>query len=153
MRIATNLLAATSCLFLLALASNANGATGSTGASLQVTQPSNESAPVVRGVRRESVTNETFVAAAGETTEIVFADGGSLTLASGASVLVETFSYDRAARMGELVARVERGTVRIVGGILNNSSVIRIVTPHGEARIDNGIAAVEVSDSGTDVTR
>lgn len=129
---------------------DANAVVETSGASLRITQ-SESAKPVVRGAKRESVINETFTAAPGETLEIVFADGSSLTLASGASVTVERFNYDGATRLGELVVRVQSGVVRIAGGALNNTSLIRVITPQGEAQIDNGIAYVDVSGGSSEI--
>jgi hypothetical protein len=102
-------------------------------------------------VRRESVQNESFAAAPGETLEIVFADGSSLTIAGGGAAVVETFTYDRSTRLGELVVRVQRGLVRVSGGVLNNTSAIRVLTPHGETRMDNATAVIAVDESRSEV--
>jgi hypothetical protein len=119
----------------------------SDGASLQIGHPTAGSAQTVRGVRRETVDHESFAAAPNEILEIVLADGSSVTLASGASVSIDQFHYDRATRLGELQVSVKSGYVRVAGGVLNNTSAVHVLTPQGEARIDNGIASFDTHEA------
>jgi hypothetical protein len=123
----------------------------SAGASLQIGHPTASSAQTVRGVRRESVDHESFAAAPNEILEIVLADGSSITLASGASVSIDRFHYDRATRLGELEVSVKSGYVRVAGGVLNNTSAVHVLTPQGDARIDNGIASFDTHESSSEV--
>lgn len=106
----------------------------------------------VRSIRRQSADDERFVAAANETVDIVFSDGTSLTLASGASLVVERYRYDRTSRMGELELRVDAGTVRVMGGVLNNTNAINVKLPGGSARLENAATYLEVGSERTRVS-
>ncbi len=108
--------------------------------------------PRVRSVQRASADEERFVAAAKETVEILFQDGTSVTLSPGASVDVRRYRYDRSTRMGELQMSVLEGTIRLSGGILNNTHPILVALPGGEAELDNGAAFFSVSNQQTEVT-
>src|SRR5512138_1008240 len=107
--------------------------------------------PVVRSARRDSVDSERFTAGPNETFELLLADGTSVTLAAGTEVTINRYRYDAANRLGELSLAVHRGAVRIIGGVLNNTSAITVSYPGGQASLDNAIATVAVDDSGTDI--
>jgi FecR protein len=115
-------------------------------------QSSGSSAPTVRSMQRDTSDNERVTAGANETVEVLFADGTSVTLAPGSSVVIERYRYDRASHVGELQMRVESGAVRTVGGVLNNTSAIVLHAPGGTASLDNAVAFVEVADGATRVT-
>lgn len=107
--------------------------------------------PIVRSARRNTVDAERFIAGPHETLELLLADGTSVTLVAGTEVTINRYRYDAAARLGELNLTVHHGAVRVIGGVLNNSSAITVDYPGGQAILDNAIATVAVDDSGTDI--
>jgi hypothetical protein len=131
------------------IAANAHAAQSS---SLSVRNQGPASVPQVRSVQRDTADNERISAAASETVELLLADGTSITLAPGASLVLERYRYDRASHAGELKLRVESGAVRTVGGTLNNSSEILLMVPGGNVAIDNAVAFVQVGKDASEIS-
>lgn len=115
-------------------------------------QASDSGVPQVRSVLRETAQDERVTAAQNETVELLFADGTSLTLAPGTSVLIEHYQYDAARRAGALRFKVDSGVVRVVGGALNNVAPIEVSLPGGTATLDNAIAYIDTSDGSSRIT-
>lgn len=122
----------------------------SNGATLSVQSAGAAAAPQVRSVQRDASDNEQVTAGAAETVEVLLADGTSVTLSPGSRIVLERYRYDRGSRTGELQLRVDSGAVRIVGGVLNNSSAVVVKTPSGAATLDNAVAYVQVKETGSE---
>jgi hypothetical protein len=75
-----------------------------------------------------------------------------VVLAPNAVVIIDRYRYDRSSRVGELAIQVESGLIRLVGGILNNTSAIKVTVPGGTAQLDNGVLYVSVRDQRSEFT-
>jgi len=142
-------LASAACVVVPASAGAATG--NERGATLSVQRDSASDAPRVRSVQRDAADNETVSAAANETVEVLLADGTSLTLSPGTRLVIERYRYDRASRLGELELRLEAGAMRVMGGVLNNSSAVVVRTPTGVVTLDNAVAYLSVTPEQTEV--
>ncbi len=78
-----------------------------------------------------------------ETAEIILVDGTSVVIAPGSLVTVIT-SKDQ-----PIAIRVERGTLRVTGGLLNRTQNISIMTPHALLSLKSGSAFIQVGPEST----
>lgn len=145
--------AAAMALVTIAMASTPTWAASPQQAAVMSVQPSQAAhqPPIVLGVRRDTADNEGFSTSANETLEMVLADGTSVTLAPGSSIVLDHYRYDPQERLGSLTLTVRSGAARVIGGILNNTAAITLRVPGAQASMDNGIAAISVGLNGSDI--
>lgn len=99
-------------------------------------------------VERAEATGERFQAGPGAAMEIMFSDGGSVTLAPGSILLVDEYRFDRADSRGVLAMKLERGAIRIMGGILNQKTPITLQAAAATLTLNNGGAFIAL-EQGT----
>ncbi len=78
-----------------------------------------------------------------ETAEVILVDGTSVVIAPGSLVTVIT-SKDQ-----PIAIRVERGTLRVTGGLSNRTQNISIMTPHALLSLKSGSAFIQVGSEST----
>ncbi|MBC7943692.1 MAG: FecR domain-containing protein, partial [Burkholderiales bacterium] len=106
--------------------------------------------PLVKSERGNPQAGQRFVTSATEIREVLFADGTSLTLGPNSEVLVESVNAEEggAGGGGQLTLRLNKGLIRIAGGMSNNTSPILIKTANGDITLDAASAVIQVSDDG-----
>ena len=81
-------------------------------------------------------------------TQILFVDGGSLTVGPNSDLLIDRFVYDPETSTGELAAKLGRGLLRFVGGRISKREAVTISTPAAVIGVRGGIAVVEHREAG-----
>jgi len=84
---------------------------------------------------------------------LVFLDGTSLTVGPNSVMVIDKFVYDPEKKIGEMALKVERGSLRFVGGIISKKSEVKIDTPSAVMGIRGGILTVSVSATGQTTAR
>lgn len=111
-------------------------------------KPNFTEAPSLNMITRGNMQGERFEAKPFEVIDLLLTDGTTLTMASGAAMSVDKYAFDPVARTGELAVTLERGTLRVIGGALNNTAPILVTTPTGAFFLDNATAVIVVEDDG-----
>src|SRR5437762_14191060 len=57
---------------------------------------------------------------------LVFLDGTSLTIGPNSEVVIDKYVYDPAKKSGDMALKVQRGTLRFVGGVISKTSEVKI---------------------------
>lgn len=84
------------------------------------------------------VTNETG------RTQLLFADGSSMTVGPNSDLVIDTFIYNPDTKVGDMTVSLTKGFVRFVGGRISKRKPVKIKTPIGTIGIRGGIAMVEM---------
>lgn len=92
----------------------------------------------VTRVERANVVGERFAAKNNETFEILFADGSSITLSPEAAIVVDQFDFNDADGSGAMAVRLEKGSMRIMGGLLNQKAAVRVTAGNTRSILTNG---------------
>ena len=92
--------------------------------------------------------DEKVTTKADDRAHLVFLDGTSLTIGPNSEVVIDKYVYSSEKKTGELALRVQRGTLRFVGGIISKTSEVTVATPSATLGIRGGIFTVSVSALG-----
>lgn len=80
---------------------------------------------------------------------LVFDDGTSLTIGPNSAITIDKYVFDPNKKTGDMALKLERGTMRFVGGAISKSSVVKIDTPSATVGIRGGIITVQIAPNGT----
>ena len=77
--------------------------------------------------------NETIYAAADSGTQILLLDQSTFTIGSDSEVVMDTFIYDPATNDGKIVAKVKKGSLKIISGLISkkNPDSLTVEVPEG----------------------
>ena len=77
--------------------------------------------------------NETIYAAADSGTQILLLDQSTFTIGSDSEVVMDTFIYDPATNDGKIVAKVKKGSLKIISGLISkkNPDSLTVKVPEG----------------------
>lgn len=98
----------------------------------------------VARVERSSVQGERFGTRENETFEILLSDGSSITLAPGSSIIIHQYAFDPANGSGHFSAELLSGSLRLMGGRLNQSAPLLVRTAAASLRLADGGAFVSL---------
>ncbi|MFO1079939.1 MAG: FecR family protein [Reyranellaceae bacterium] len=150
---------ATSLLLLAMLTVPLGGVAAQTGIGLASAvdgRPIGQGAAGSERVLRVGVdlqVNDRLVTGPGDRAHLVFVDGSAVTLGPDSALAIDRYSYDPAAKTGETGLRVDRGTVRFVGGTIGKGSDVEIRTPDAVLGVRGGIVTASVAPgTGTTAT-
>ena len=118
------------------------------GVSMTV-KPGLGEAPKLKMITRGDIQGESFFANPFEVIDLLLTDGTTLTMAAGTSMVVDRYAYDPGTRSGELATTLEQGTLRVIGGTLNNTQPIAVSTPAGLFYLDNAAVVIVVEADGS----
>src|SRR5262249_14149107 len=79
---------------------------------------------------------------------LVFLDGTSLTIGPNSEVTIDKYVFNPEKKAGEMALKVQRGTMRFVGGIISKTSEVKVDTPSASMGIRGGIFTVSVTALG-----
>ena len=83
---------------------------------------------------------------------VLFLDQSALTLAPDSELSIDVFTYDADARQGQIRLRLNKGSLRIVGGHISKNTAAVITTPDTTVEVLGGITLVSVSGGTTQST-
>ena len=106
-------------------------------------------APKLKMITRGDIQGESFFANPFEVIDLLLTDGTTLTMAAGTTMVVDRYAYDPGTRSGELATTLEQGTLRVIGGTLNNTQPITVATPAGLFYLDNAAVVIVVEADGS----
>ena len=92
--------------------------------------------------------DEKVTTKADDRAHLVFLDGTSLTIGPNSEVIIDKYVYDPAKKTGEMALKVQRGTMRFVGGVISKTSEVKVETPSARMGIRGGIFTVSVTALG-----
>ena len=118
------------------------------GVSMTV-KPGLGEAPKLKMITRGDIQGESFFANPFEVIDLLLTDGTTLTMAAGTTMVVNRYAYDPGTRSGELATTLEQGTLRVIGGTLNNTQPITVATPAGLFYLDNAAVVIVVEADGS----
>ena len=77
--------------------------------------------------------NETIYAAEGAGTQILLLDQSTFTIGSDSEVVMDTFIYDPATSDGKIVAKVKKGSLKVISGLISkkNPDSLTVEVPEG----------------------
>ena len=77
--------------------------------------------------------NETIYAAADSGTQLLLLDQSTFTIGSDSEVVMDTFIYDPATNDGKIVAKVKKGSLKIISGLISkkNPDSLTVNVPEG----------------------
>ena len=77
--------------------------------------------------------NETIYVAADSGTQILLLDQSTFTIGSDSEVVMDTFIYDPATNDGKIVAKVKKGSLKIISGLISkkNPDSLTVEVPEG----------------------
>ncbi|MEM8662586.1 MAG: hypothetical protein AAGF49_00515, partial [Pseudomonadota bacterium] len=77
--------------------------------------------------------------------QVLFVDGSTFTVGSGARVVIDEFVFDPSTNAGSLVAEVTSGALRFVGGRLSKGgNTVRFRTPGGTLGVRGAIVNIDL---------
>jgi hypothetical protein len=80
---------------------------------------------------------------------LVFLDGTSLTVGPNSVLLIDKYVYDPDKKVGDMALKVERGTLRYVGGLISKKKEVMVTTPSAVMAIRGAILTVAVASNGS----
>jgi hypothetical protein len=92
--------------------------------------------------------DEKVTTKADDRAHLVFLDGTSLTIGPNSEVIIDKYVYTPEKKMGEMALKVQRGTLRFVGGVISKASEVKVETPSASMGIRGGIFTVSVTALG-----
>jgi hypothetical protein len=84
-----------------------------------------------------------------ERTQLVFPDGGSLTLGPLSELALDRLVYDAQSGAGDLIVSLRHGMLRFVGGSTSRTMPSVIATPSSTLTVRDGTAIVSVTPAST----
>lgn len=98
-------------------------------------------------LKEEAISGRRVETAKDGVTQILFADGTTLTLGKDSAATIDTFRFDRGSGEARLEATLERGAFRVMGGRTSKTpGGVRFATPYGALDVHH--AGVEISLGG-----
>lgn len=116
-----------------------------TTAIVQGTARGANSAPVYV----ESGSGQRLTTGPNQSLHVLFSDQSAMTLAPNSDIVISQYRYDTPSKSGQLLVRMTRGLLRVVGGFISKSAQTTVVTPTSTVGIRGGITLVQVDDAGT----
>src|SRR5215471_12413909 len=92
--------------------------------------------------------DEKVTTKADDRAHLVFLDGTSLTIGPNSEVVIDKYVYNPEKKTGEMALKMQRGTLRFVGGIISKTSEVKVDTPSASMGIRGGIFTVTVTALG-----
>lgn len=82
-------------------------------------------------------------------TQVLFIDGSSMNIGPSSRIIVDEFVFDRAQLTGNLGARVEKGSMRFIGGVLSKrADQVKFNAGKATVGIRGGIAKIAIQSDG-----
>jgi len=97
----------------------------------------------------ESGSGQRLITGPSQSLHVLFSDQSAMTLAPNSDIVISQYLYDTQAKTGQLLVRMTRGLLRVVGGFISKSAQTTVVTPTSTVGIRGGITLVQVDDAGT----
>jgi len=97
----------------------------------------------------ESGSGQRLTTGPNQSLHVLFSDQSAMTLAPNSDIVISQYLYDTQAKSGQLLVRMTRGLLRVVGGFISKSAQTTVVTPTSTVGIRGGITLVQVDDVGT----
>jgi hypothetical protein len=118
--------------------------------------PTSESTPpggstVTLNVGAHIVHKERIHTTPSGSTQILFNDKSSLSIAPNTNILIDEYVYNPNANSGHMLATLSEGALRYVGGKLSHQGEATIATPDATIGIRGGTATIQHSSHGTKV--
>jgi hypothetical protein len=127
-------------------------AVGSAGAQVAAVDPTatglSPAAQRVLKVDADSVQGQHILSEPGGPTQLLFRYGSTMTMAPGADLTIDSFTYNRDAKTAALAMTTDVGTFRFVGGRASNDSSVILNTPTAMIEISGGINFTAVEPNG-----
>ena len=82
-------------------------------------------------------------------TQVLFVDGSSMNIGPSSRIIVDDFVFDPAQLSGNLGARIEKGSMRFIGGVLSKrAGQVKFTAGEATVGIRGGIAKIAVETDG-----
>ena len=82
-------------------------------------------------------------------TQVLFVDGSSMNIGPSSRIIVDDFVFDPAQLSGNLGARIEKGSMRFIGGVLSKrAGQVKFNAGEATVGIRGGIAKIAVESDG-----
>jgi hypothetical protein len=95
--------------------------------------------------------NERIHTSPSGSTQLLFLDKSSLSVAPNTSLVIDDFVYDPAANRGHMLTRLTQGTLQYIGGQLSHQGAVTINTPAVAVGIRGGTVTISHGAGGTHV--
>lgn len=83
-------------------------------------------------------------------TQVLFVDGSSMNIGPKSRIIIDEFVFDASQLSGNLGARIEKGSMRFIGGVLSKrEDQVKFNAGEATVGIRGGIAKLALEDSGT----
>lgn len=83
-------------------------------------------------------------------TQVLFVDGSSMNIGPKSRIIIDEFVFDASQLSGNLGARIEKGSMRFIGGVLSKrEKQVKFNAGDATVGIRGGIAKLALEDSGT----
>lgn len=82
-------------------------------------------------------------------TQVLFVDGSSMNIGPNSRIVIDEFVFDASQLSGNLGARIEKGSMRFIGGVLSKrANQVQFDAGEATVGIRGGIAKVALEESG-----
>ncbi len=136
------------CL-ILSLAAAAASVAASAAAATLMAQAARQAAPKTVVFSQNDVHGKTVATGAHGLTQILFADGTTLTLGPSSEVTINAFAFDPAGGRATIGATLSRGVFRFIGGrTAKTPDGVTFTTPFGTLAIDSAGADLSLGEDG-----
>jgi hypothetical protein len=95
--------------------------------------------------------NERIHTSPSGSTQHLFLDRSSLSVAPNTNLVIDDFVYDPAANRGHMLTRLTQGTLQYIGGQLSHQGAVTINTPAVAVGVRGGTVTVSHGTGGTHV--